>query len=211
MSSIIDQLQWRYACKSFDPDRKLESQQIQLLKEAFDLTASSYGLQPLKMLVISNEELKSRLVAASMNQKQIQQCSHLLVLCTRTDVTPEFIHSYFDLVKAKRGTDDKILAPFCEFLLKEMGEMSHKDKEVWMAKQAYIALGNLLTVCALEGIDACPMEGFEPPKYDEILGLSSQGLRAVLLLPVGHRSAQDAFSKMAKVRRGLDEVIVELD
>ena len=98
-----------------------------------------------------------------------------------------------------------------EFLLKEMGEMSHKDKEVWMAKQAYIALGNLLTVCALEGIDACPMEGFEPPKYDEILGLSSQGLRAVLLLPVGHRSAQDAFSKMEKVRRGLDEVIVELD
>jgi len=211
MSSIIQQLQWRYACKSFDPNRLLKTEQIQLLKEAFDLTASSYGLQPLKMLVISNAKLKSRLVAASMNQKQIQQCSHLLVLCTRTDVSPEFIHSYFDLVKSKRGTEDKILAPFLEFLLKEMGEMSDEDKEVWMAKQAYIALGNLLTVCALEGIDACPMEGFEPPKYDEILGLSRQGLRAVLLLPVGHRSVQDTFAAMAKVRRGLDEVIIELD
>ena len=108
-NSIIDQLKWRYACKAFDSDRSLNETQIQLLKEAFNLTASSYGLQPLKLLVISNKELKKNLVSASMNQKQIEQCSHLLVLCSRTDIDANYIHSYFKLVMEQCGTEEKIL------------------------------------------------------------------------------------------------------
>ncbi|MDA0863362.1 MAG: NAD(P)H-dependent oxidoreductase [Bacteroidetes bacterium] len=210
-NNIIDQLKWRYACKAFDPDRQLSETQVQTLKEAFNLTASSYGLQPLKLVVISNQELKKNLVAASMNQKQIDQCSHLLVLCSKTELGDEFIHSYFKLVMEQRGTEEKILAPFRDFLLKEMGEMTPEKLEIWMAKQAYIALGNLLTVCASEGIDSCPMEGFFPEQYDEILGLSEMGLRAVLLLPVGYRSPEDQFASFAKVRRGVSDVVIDLD
>lgn len=210
-NNIIDQLKWRYACKAFDPDRQLSENQVQTLKEAFNLTASSYGLQPLKLVVISNQELKKNLVAASMNQKQIDQCSHLLVLCSKTELGDEFIHSYFKLVMEQRGTEEKILAPFRDFLLKEMGEMTPEKLETWMAKQAYIALGNLLTVCASEGIDSCPMEGFFPEQYDEILGLSEMGLRAVLLLPVGYRSPEDQFASFAKVRRGVSDVVIDLD
>lgn len=210
-NNIIDQLKWRYACKAFDPDRQLSEIQVQTLKEAFNLTASSYGLQPLKLVVISNQELKKNLVAASMNQKQIDQCSHLLVLCSKTELGDEFIHSYFKLVMEQRGTEEKILAPFRDFLLKEMGEMTPEKLETWMAKQAYIALGNLLTVCASEGIDSCPMEGFFPEQYDEILGLSEMGLRAVLLLPVGYRSPEDQFASFAKVRRGVSDVVIDLD
>lgn len=210
-NNIIDQLKWRYACKAFDPDRQLSETQVQTLKEAFNLTASSYGLQPLKLVVISNQELKKNLVAASMNQKQIDQCSHLLVLCSKTELGDEFIHSYFKLVMEQRGTEEKILAPFRDFLLKEMGEMTPEKLETWMAKQAYIVLGNLLTVCASEGIDSCPMEGFFPEQYDEILGLSEMGLRAVLLLPVGYRSPEDQFASFAKVRRGVSDVVIDLD
>jgi len=210
-NNIIDQLKWRYACKAFDPDRQLSSTQVQTLKEAFNLTASSYGLQPLKLLVIGNSALKKNLVAASMNQKQIDQCSHLLVLCIKTELGDEFIHSYFKRVMEQRGTEEKILAPFRDFLLKEMGEMTPEKLEIWMAKQAYIALGNLLTVCASEGIDSCPMEGFSPDQYDEILGLSKMGLKAVLLLPVGYRSAEDKFASFAKVRRGVSDVVIDLD
>lgn len=210
-NNIIDQLKWRYACKAFDPDGQLSETQVQTLKEAFNLTASSYGLQPLKLVVISNQELKKNLVAASMNQKQIDQCSHLLVLCSKTELEDEFIHSYFKLVMEQRGTEEKILAPFRDFLLKEMGDMTPEKLEIWMAKQAYIALGNLLTVCASEGIDSCPMEGFFPEQYDEILGLSEMGLRAVLLLPVGFRSPEDQFASFAKVRRGVSDVVIDLD
>ena len=210
-NNMIDQLKWRYACKAFDPDGQLSETQVQTLKEAFNLTASSYGLQPLKLVVISNQELKKNLVAASMNQKQIDQCSHLLVLCSKTELGDEFINSYFKLVMEQRGTEEKILAPFRDFLLKEMGEMTPEKLETWMAKQAYIALGNLLTVCASEGIDSCPMEGFFPEQYDEILGLSEMGLRAVLLLPVGYRSPEDQFASFAKVRRGVSDVVIDLD
>ena len=210
-NNIIDQLKWRYACKAFDPDGQLSETQVQTLKEAFNLTASSYGLQPLKLVVISNQELKKNLVAASMNQKQIDQCSHLLVLCSKTELEDECIHSYFKLVMEQRGTEEKILAPFRDFLLKEMGDMTPEKLEIWMAKQAYIALGNLLTVCASEGIDSCPMEGFFPEQYDEILGLSEMGLRAVLLLPVGFRSPEDQFASFAKVRRGVSDVVIDLD
>lgn len=210
-NSIIDQLKWRYACKAFDPDQILNESQIQLLKEAFNLTASSYGLQPLKLLVIKNQEVKKSLVGASMNQKQIEQCSHLLVLCTRTDIGAEYIHSYFKLVMDQRGTEENILAPFRDFLLKEMAAMAPEDLQVWTAKQAYIALGNLLTVCASEGIDSCPMEGFYPEQYDEILGLSKMGLRAALLLPVGFRSKEDKFASFAKVRRGVSDVVIDLE
>lgn len=208
--NIIDQLNWRYACKAFDSERQLSESQVQTLKEAFNLTASSYGLQPLKLLVISNQELKKTLVGASMNQKQIEQCSHLLVLCSRTDIGPDYIHSYFKLVMDQRGTEEQILAPFRDFLLKEMGAMTSENLNAWTAKQAYIALGNLLTVCATEGIDSCPMEGFHPEQYDEILGLSEIGLKAVLLLPVGYRSIEDKFASFAKVRRGVPEVVIEL-
>jgi nitroreductase/dihydropteridine reductase len=210
-TSIIDKLNWRYACKAFDHQRDLSETQVQTLKEAFNLTASSYGLQPLKLLVISNKELKKSLVSASMNQKQIEQCSHLLVICTRTELGDEYIHSYFQLVMQQRGTQEKILAPFRDFLLKEMGEMAPENLQAWMAKQAYIALGNLLTVCAAEGIDSCPMEGFHPEQYDEILNLSEKGLKAVLLLPVGYRSSEDQFASFAKVRRGVSDVVIDLN
>lgn len=210
-SEIIQKLQWRYATKKFDASKKLSEEKINTLKEAFDLTATSYGLQPLKLVVIKNDGLKEQLVSMSMDQLQVKDASHVLVICREQNISSNYINSYFDRVVATRQTPRDILAPFQNHLLESFSQKDPKDIAVWMEKQAYLALGNLLTVCALEQIDSCPMEGFEPDRYDEILGLSKMGLRSVLVLPVGYRADDDMFADMKKVRRGVDSVVIDID
>lgn len=210
-SNTIKQLQWRYATKSFDPSKKLSEEKIDLLKESFNLTATSYGLQPLKMVVISNDATKKELVSMTMDQKQVVEASHVLVLCIESTITKEFIVNYFDRVEQIRNTPRSILHPFESFLVASFSEKSRNSIKTWMEKQAYLAMGNLLTVCALEGIDACPIEGFEPKKYDEFLDLGSKGIQSVLVLAVGYRAEDDFFSELKKVRRGTQEVIIDME
>jgi nitroreductase/dihydropteridine reductase len=209
-SETLKQLQWRYACKKFDTGYILSEDKLSLLKEAFNLTATSYGLQPLKMVVISDSEMKDALVPMTMNQNQVKDCSHVLVLCTETNMDAAFIEEYFKNVQEIRNTPAEILASFKDFLIADFTAKDPEILENWMAKQAYIAIGNLLTVCALEKIDACPIEGFDPVKYDSYLNLTEIGLRSVLVLAVGQRAPDDMFAKMEKVRRGVDEVVIEL-
>lgn len=209
--SNIKALNWRYATKKFDDSRILSEDKIEVLKQAFNLTATSYGLQPLKMLIISNKKLQKSLREFSMNQQQVDSASHVLVICIEDRVDEEFITNYFKMVKHVRETPEEILKPFQNFLVDDFKTKEVKEIEAWAINQAYLALGTLLTVCAAEEIDACPMEGFEPEKYDEFLNLHDKNLRSVLVLPVGYRSQDDEFSKFKKVRRPLDEVIIEID
>ncbi len=209
-SDIISRLQWRYATKKFDASKTLPEDKLNILKESFNLTATSYGLQPLKMVVISDQQLKEKLVPASMDQLQVRDASHVLVLCIEGGITSQYVKEHFKRVEDIRNTPREILKDYEDFLIENFGEKKPEDVRLWMAKQAYIALGNLLTVCALEGIDACPMEGFEPSRYDEILELDKLGLQSVLVLPVGYRAEDDMFSSMKKVRRGTEEVIIEM-
>ncbi|TDI79257.1 MAG: NAD(P)H-dependent oxidoreductase [Bacteroidetes bacterium] len=210
-SEIIEKLKWRYATKKFDASKKLSEEKLNILKEAFNLTATSYGLQPLKMLVISDPETKEQLMPFSMDQPQVRDASHVLVLCIEDKITPEYITQHFDRVEASRKTSRNILEPFEDFLVTSFSEKLPEEISLWMINQAYLAMGNLLTVCALVDIDACPMEGFDPEKYDELLQLRKIGLRSVLVLPVGYRAHDDEFSEMKKVRRGVEEVVIEID
>ncbi|HAH33358.1 MAG TPA: NAD(P)H-dependent oxidoreductase [Flavobacteriaceae bacterium] len=207
---IIDKLQWRYACKKFDNTKKLSEEKLTVLKQAFNLTATSYGLQPLKMLVISSQKLKKALVPLTHNQRQVADCSQVLVLCTETQISSHYIKEYFDTVVSLRETPRDVLQPFEDFLTNDFSKKDSSQINIWMAKQAYLALGNLLTVCALEDIDACPIEGFEPQKYDSFLNLTEKGLQSVLVLAVGYRADDDMFSTLTKVRRGTEKVIIEL-
>lgn len=209
--SNIKALNWRYATKKFDESRILSEKKIEVLKQAFNLTATSYGLQPLKMLIISNKEIQKELKEFSYNQQQVDSASHVLVICIENKVDEEFITNYFKRVKHVRETPEEILKPFHEFLVNDFKTKEVEEIEAWAINQAYLALGTLLTVCASEEIDACPMEGFQPEKYDEFLDLHEKNLRSVLVLPVGYRADDDMFSKFKKVRRPLDEVIIEVD
>jgi nitroreductase len=188
----------------------LSNTQINTLKEAFNLTATSYGLQPIKLVVIQNKKIQEKLVSASWNQQQIIQASHVLVICIQEDFTSKAVENYFDLVKKTRNTPDEVLSSFRSFLVAEIDKKTPEELNIWNKNQAYLALGNLLTVCAVEQIDACPMEGFIPEQYDEILGLKAHGLTSTLVLPVGFRADDDAMKELAKVRKELEDSIIKI-
>ena len=154
--------------------------------------------------------MQTRLVKHSMQQEQISQASHVLVFCIETNINKDYIETYFTRVKTIRNTPDKILNPFKDFLVEDFNDKSIKIIEDWAVKQAYLAMGNLLTVCAIEDIDACPMEGFNPEKYNEILNLESKGLSSVLVMPIGYRAQDDIFANLKKVRKPIAESIIEL-
>ena len=208
--NIIDSLKWRYAVKKFDTDKELSEAQVNTLKEAFNLTATSYGLQPLKLIVIKNKVVQEKLVPFSWNQQQILQASHLLVICIQDNYTSKEVENYFNLVQKIRNTPDAVINPFKKFLTAEIAKKTQEELYISNKNQAYIALGNLLTVCALEEIDSCPMEGFTPDKYDEILNLKKDNLKSVLVLPVGFRAADDYMKNLSKVRKDLSESIIEI-
>ncbi len=209
--SIIKNLEWRYATKKFDATKLLSNLQINTLKKAFNLTATSYGLQPVKMVIVHNKKLQEQLVEHSWNQEQVAQASHLLVLCTQKNISSEDVENYFSLVKKIRNTPDEILNPFKEYLKNDLNTKSEFDLHSWMKNQAYIALGNLMTVAASENIDSCPMEGFAPDKYDAILNLNKHNLKSVLVLPVGFRAEDDYMKDLKKVRKNTHEVIIEIN
>lgn len=209
MDSIAS-LEWRYAVKKFDAEKLLPKEKIDILKKAFNLTATSYGLQPLRLVLVQNKDIQERLMKASYNQKQISTASHVLVVCIEGTVDKGFIENHFKMVQDVRKTPEEILHPFRESLVGSFEQKPVDEVRVWATHQAYLVMGTLLTVCAAEGIDSCPMEGFEPKKYNEILGLDEYNLEAVLALPVGYRSSDDFFASLKKVRRPLQDTVIEL-
>jgi len=207
---IIKKLEWRYAVKKFNPDKLLSEKKLDKLKQAFNLTATSYGLQPIKLLVVNNKVLQQELVKFSYGQKQVAEASHVFVICIEKQIDKEFIHDYFARVQQIRNTSDEILDSFKGALVESFSKKEREEVKSWATNQAYLALGTLLTVCALEEIDACPMEGFQPNSYDELLGLDQLKLTSVLVLPVGYRANDDMFATLKKVRRDLDDSIIHI-
>ena len=205
----IKQLKWRYACKKFDVTKTLSDKKINKLKKAFNLTATSFGLQPIKMLVIKDSKIKESLLEHGYYQQQITTCSHLLVLCIDTQINLDTIDNYFDLEKEIRGTSEDVIGKFRQQLKDSFADKTEQTKEQSAIYQTYIALGNLMTVCALEKIDSCAMEGFNSEKFDEVLNLKSLNLKSVLLLPVGYRAEDDFMSKLKKVRKPIKDTIIE--
>lgn len=206
----IKQLQWRYATKKFDANKTLTDKKLNILKQAFNLTATSFGLQTLSLVIVKNKTLRENLKPHSYNQSQVVNASHLLVICIQEDILKSDVNTYYSNIKTIRNTPENILKPYREQLIAMMENKTLEQRQAWSRNQAYIALGNLMTVCAMENIDACPMEGFIPEKYDDILQLNKKGLKSVLILPVGYRAEDDMFSTLKKVRKSIDQTIIEI-
>ena len=145
------------------------------------------------------------------NQSQVRDASHVLVLCIEKNIDSHFIMDHFKRVEGERKTPRTILDPFEKALINNFSEKQTPEIRHWMINQLYLTLGALLTVCAMENIDACPIEGFEPKKYDELLGLDEKGLESVIVLPVGYRDESDFFINLKKVRRGVEELTIQID
>jgi len=207
---IIKQLQWRYATKKFDASKILTPAKLNTLKEAFNLTATSFGLQTLNLVIVKNKTLRESLLPYSYNQPQVVNASHLLVICIQENIEDSDVINYYNNIKTIRNTPESILNPYREQLQGMMQKKTVEQRQSWSKNQAYIALGNLMTVCAIENIDACPMEGFIPEQYDQILKLGEKGLKSVLILPVGYRADDDMFSTLKKVRKSINQTVIEI-
>jgi len=207
----IQSLEWRYAVKEFDQNQSIPSDKIEKIKKAFNLTPTSYGLQPLHLAIIEDQAMQNELLVHSYGQKQITTASHVLVICVETEIDQSFIEENFELQKEIRSVKDEVVAPFRKFLIDDFTNRSPEEIYQWSLNQAYLVMGSLLTVCAAEGLDACPMEGFEAHQYDRILGLNEKGLESALVLPVGYRSKNDQFAKFKKVRRPIEETVFKVE
>lgn len=199
--TLLQQLRWRYAAKKFDPARNIPDERWRALEEALALSPSSFGLQPWKFIVVTDQAAKQSLRAASWDQPQVADCSHLVVFAIKKHLSAADVDAFLDRVAAVRGTPKDALTDYRSLIIGDLVEGPRSwHVNAWAARQAYIALGNFLTCAALLGIDACPMEGFEPDKYDQILGLAKRGLAAAVICAAGYRAADDEYAAAPKVR-----------
>ncbi|UGU16630.1 NAD(P)H-dependent oxidoreductase [Sinomicrobium kalidii] len=207
---LTENLKWRYATKKFDPGRKVAPEDLEKIKEAIRLSASSYGLQLYKVLIIEDRELREKLKSVSWGQHQITDASHLIVFCNYTRPGQEHVEEYINLKAGIQEIPVENLKSYSDFMVQKLSEKSLKEQEEWTARQTYLALGNLLAACAELRIDTCPMEGFQPDRYNEILGLSDRGLNTSVLATIGYRSAEDTSQYEKKVRKPGNKLFEEL-
>lgn len=198
---LIESLNWRYATKQFDPERTVHEEKLSLLKEAIRLTPTSYGLQLFKVLVIEDKEIRKRLQDASFGQSQITDASHLIVFCNFRVVDNRDIDEFIALKASLENKSSDDFQGYAGFIKQDFADRTDEQKSIYTAKQTYLALSSLLNACAELKIDACPMEGFEPDRYNEILGLSEKGLNAAVIATIGYRSAEDRSQYSKKVRK----------
>ncbi len=206
-STYLDNLNWRYATKQFDSERSLSDEQLDFLMEATRLSPSSYGVQPWKFVVVprENTEIREQLQEAGYGQPQFADASHVFVLCGRRDIDKDYIDQFMEAVKQTQDKTDEDVQQFRETLYTSFGKRDQEQLEEWSARQVYIALGFLLTAAAQLEIDACPMEGFDNQKFDEILGLTDTEYTSQVVCSVGFRG-DDPHAEEEKVRFSQDEV-----
>ena len=204
-------LHWRYATKKFDPSKKLSAGEWSKFEQALALSPSSYGMQPYRFIVITDAAL---LANSSSPPPTANRRSRIVRIsssfASRTDITEADVDHYMDRIAEVRGQDRAQLESGFGKMIK--GDAVHGPRHAvvkeWCARQAYIALGQLMTFAALAGVDVCPMEGFTPEKFNEILDLPAKGYTAVVLAPVGHRAEDDGAASLPKVRFPVEELVV---
>ncbi len=202
---LIQDLNWRYATKKMNGETVSE-EKLDAILAATNLAATSWGLQPFTVLVVSNEEIKIKLQAAAYGQTQVGSSSSVLVFAVPLKITTADIEKFIKLIAATRSIPVESLDDYKKIILGSVGPLPAEQQQIWAAKQAYIALGTALAAAAEQKVDACPMEGFDGKKFDEILGLTEKGLMSVVIMPVGYRAADDATAQYIKVRKPESEL-----
>ena len=210
MSNFIKNANWRYATKKFDTTKKVSNEDLETLKEAIRLSASSYGLQPYKILIIDNPELRAQLQPAAWGQSQIVDASQLLIFANITNFGDAEIDAFIKNLTETRGIPVEAVQGYADFMKSKISILPVDKRNIWTSKQTYLAMGNLLNAAADLNVDVTPMEGFEPEKVNEILGLDKLGLNASLIATVGYRHNEDDTQHYVKVRKSNEELFINL-
>lgn len=207
MTNIINSLNWRYATKSFDTSKKVSQADLDEIVEAFRLTPSSFGLEPWKLIIIENDELKNKLVEYSYNQKQVGECSHLLVFTAVKNIDDDYIDAHLDNNSSITWATREQLVSYENVMKSYFSAMDESSKEKWAREQVYLALWNIMNTLAQKWIDSCAIGWFNPKKYDEVLWLSEKWLESVVVLPIWYRSENDKYANKPKVRFSKETVV----
>jgi len=210
MNNFNENAKWRYATKKFDASKKISESDLDFLKEAIQLSSSSYGLQPYKVIVVENTELRAQLQPASWGQSQIVDASHLLVFANELNVGDTQIDAYFQNLIATRNIPLEAIQGYVDFMKTNINALPEAKRNTWTSKQTYLALANLMCAAAELKIDVTPMEGFVPEQYNEILGLDKLGLNAALVATIGYRHQDDETQHFAKVRKPISDLFITL-
>ncbi|MGY4538877.1 nitroreductase/dihydropteridine reductase [Mucilaginibacter sp. UYNi724] len=208
--SLVDKLKWRYATKKFDTTKKIPADKLQAILDAVQLAPSSIGLQHYRILVIEDAETREKLKAVGYGQPQITDASQLIVFAAETNINEDFGKKYIDNVAVTRNIPREALAGFEGMVLGAIKGRTPEQLLIWAQKQAYIGLGVLITAAADQDVDICPMEGFDPAGFDEVLSLKEKGLTATVMATIGYRSEDDATANAAKVRRPASEFFIHI-
>ena len=210
-STLLEDLNWRYAVKNFDPHKPIPAETWKALEESLVLTPSSYGLQPWKFIVVTDKEMKAKLRPHAWHQSQVTDCSHFVVFASKTTIDSEYIDSHLHRTVELRGTPFESMARFRKGMIEDLvhGARSGVVTE-WAGRQAYIALGQFMLAAAMLHVDACPMEGFVPAEFDSLLGLTAEGLTATVCCAAGYRSEHDKYATMPKVRFQTEKLVTRL-
>ncbi|MEI6731469.1 MAG: NAD(P)H-dependent oxidoreductase [archaeon] len=207
-SKIIENLQWRYATKKFDSSKKLSNEDFDELLEVLRLAPSSYGLQPGKFIVVQDPKIREELRKHAWGQSQITDAHMLIVFCAKKDLTEKDIEDFVELTANTRKIASDNLDDYKSMLIGAISSKSNSDLINWNKKQMYLALGMLLATAAQKKIDACPMEGFDNKKFDEVLGLDALGLESAVVCTLGYRASDDKYAELGKVRIAKDKLFL---
>lgn len=210
MKEIIDSLNWRYATKLFDSSKKLDENQLDGLMTAVQLAPSSYGLQPYQVVVVQDQAVKEQLKAAAYGQVQLTDASQVFVFAIEKNYSENHVDAFIENISETRNVAAENLKGYADVMKGTVNSRSEEELDAWNAKQAYIALGILLETAALAQIDACPMEGFDSNKFDEILGLKTKNLHAVVIATVGFRAEEDTYQHNVKVRKSKSDLFIHI-
>ncbi|MDD4151127.1 MAG: NAD(P)H-dependent oxidoreductase [Candidatus Gracilibacteria bacterium] len=208
--SLIEDLNWRYATKIFDKNKKVSESDLDEITEAFRLSPSGYGLQPWKLIIVENKKTREELLPNSWNQAQIIDASHLIVLARIENPGDVLVDSYLDDMVSTSGATRENLKGYEDMMKGFLNSISIEDRNAWADRQVMIATGVLISFLASKEIDSCPIEGFDKVKYNEILGLEKLGLSSVLVLPIGYRSSEDKYSQRPKIRFEKEKLIMKI-
>ncbi|GGD54931.1 NAD(P)H-dependent oxidoreductase [Lacimicrobium alkaliphilum] len=204
---VLDALNWRYAVRNFS-DEQIPREDLEILLQAVRMSPSAFGLQPYRLIVISNKSLRKQLLAHSMGQSKVVDCSDLVVFAAQTDVSEHTVQAYMEQLIRLRQVAPESVEAFQQQINGFLSSLLPQQKAEWAHQQAYIALGNLLTSAAMMKIDSCPMTGFDPQGYDQVLDLNRQQLTTTAICALGRRHSQDNYAQLAKVRLDTDEFIL---
>jgi nitroreductase / dihydropteridine reductase len=207
----LEALKWRASVRKFNTDLKVSDKDLETLLEAGNLAATSGGLQPFKIVVVSNDELKTQLVPMSYNQEQVSTASHVLIFATETKIGTNTVDAYINRAAEVRQVEHTELEGYKNSMNGYMQMMDEKQQQAWARNQAYISLGTVMTIAADLKIDSCAMEGFEPLKYQELLNLESENLMPVVILPIGYRSDEEVMANAPKVRKAKENFVLEIN